>query len=394
MKKTKKLLTDAAYASLKSEGKERRIPDVPMLYMRIQVSGQKSWQMRIKNSQGKWTWYGLGNYPKVSVAEARLKAAEIVAGKIQPVTRKDKVSKLQEEKSELFEDLMWEWVDTKKNIWTPETFHKEVQSIKKHLLPVFGKRKFKDIKTTEWHAFFQKKQRVEKIFNRIEKLLGYVDNAYDYAVYQDRMQRNPVATMKKYLDKGESHNMKHVHIRELPEMIRRIKSYSRRDTGIGLQLLILMFPRPGELRKAKWEQFDFEKKVWLRPKSIMKRRKAHAIPLSPQVIKLLNELKEISKRESDYLFPSRDSVNKPISEGTFTSALNRLGYRGKQNPHGFRHIASTNLNKKFSSKDQVIEAALSHIKGGSKGPYDKTSHYQERIGMMNWWGKYIDSMIE
>ncbi|WP_407306502.1 Arm DNA-binding domain-containing protein [Acinetobacter sp.] len=106
MSQSKKILTDAAYAALKPEGKERRIRDVPRLYMKIQISGKKSWQIRIKNSQGKWTYYGLGSYPSVSLNEARLKAAEIVAGKIQPLTRKEKISKSQEEKKELFEDLV------------------------------------------------------------------------------------------------------------------------------------------------------------------------------------------------------------------------------------------------------------------------------------------------
>lgn len=392
MPQKQKLLTDTEYKALQPEGKERRIRDIPQLYMRIQSSGHKSWQMRIKNDEGKWTWYGLGNYPNVSVADARLQAAGIVARKIQVVTRKEKIKKLQAEKKELFEDMMWEWIDTKKNRWTPQTFHKEVQSIKKHLLPVFGKRKYKDIKTEEWQKFFLKKQRDNQIFNRVEKLLSYVRNAYDYQIHKDNMERNPVIFIKKYLDKGKVEGMKHVQISELPEMLRRIKLYSSREISIGLQLLILMFPRPGELRVAKWDQFDFELNIWRRPGSMLKRGKDHDIPLSPQVIKLLKELKRVSKRESEYLFPSRDSAMKPISNLTFNTALNRMGYKGKQNPHGFRHIASTQLNDILSDKQQVIEACLAHLQGGMIGTYNKGQHFRERIKVMNWWGKYIDSL--
>ena len=122
----------------------------------------------------------------------------------------------------------------------------------------------------------------------------------------------------------------------------------------------------------------------------MKRGIEHGIPLSSQAIKLLKTLQSISKRESDYLFPSRDSVIKPISNLTFNAALNRMGYFGKQNPHGFRHIASTHLNDHYSDREQVIEASLSHLKAGVKGAYDKGSHLRERYEIMQYWSDYID----
>src|SRR5690606_39633648 len=97
------------------------------------------------------------------------------------------------------------------------------------------------------------------------------------------------------------------------------------------------------------------------------------VPLPPQAITLLKELKEIQP-ESEFLFPSRLSVHKTISDMTFNLALNRLGYEGKQNPHGFRHLASTTMNDRFSDKEQVIEVCLAHKKKGVKGVYDKSQH--------------------
>ena len=124
----------------------------------------------------------------------------------------------------------------------------------------------------------------------------------------------------------------------------------------------------------------------------MKRGIEHGIPLSAQVIKLLKTLEVISKRESEYLFPARDTVNKPISNLTFNAALNRMGYLGKQNPHGFRHIASTHLNDQYSDREQVIEAALAHLKLGVKGAYDKGAHLRERYGIMQYWSDYLDKI--
>lgn len=386
----KKLFTDAALVALKAKDKEYRVADIPGLYLKIQVSGKKSWQLRLKNNDDKWTWVGLGSYPDLSLKNARLQAVKYQTGELEIVTRTERLKQVQNDKSELFENLMKDWIDTRKNSWEPATFKKEVQSIEKHLLPIFGKRKFKEIKSSEWLEFFQTKQREEKIFNRIEKLISYCRNAYDLAVFRDKANYNPLVGITKFLDKGESDNMKHVAINELPEMLEKIRGYKSQEISIGLELLIHMFPRPGELRQAKWEQIDFKEKVWIRPSSVMKRGIEHGIPLSTQVIKLLKTLKLISKRESDYLFPSRDSVNKSISNLTFNAALNRIGYLGKQNPHGFRHIASTHLNDHYSDREQVIEAALAHLKSGVKGAYDKGAHLRERYGIMQYWSDYLD----
>lgn len=73
----KRHLSDLKCDALKAKEKEYRVGDVPGLYLRIQTSGKKSWQMRKKNSQGKWAWIGLGTYPEVSLKEAREKVRDI-----------------------------------------------------------------------------------------------------------------------------------------------------------------------------------------------------------------------------------------------------------------------------------------------------------------------------
>lgn len=387
-----KPLTDVAYAAFKAKGRECRIADISGLYMKVQISGKKSWQLRLKNSEGKWTWVGLGSYPEVPVKVARSQALKYQSGELQIVTRTERLKQSIREENELFEHLMRDWIDIKKSTWDPLTFKKEVQSIEKHLLPIFGQRRYKDITSKEWLEFFQTKQRKLKIFNRIEKLISYCRNAYDLAVFKDEIKYNPLLGIQKFLDKSNPGCMKHIHLKDLPEMVEKIRGYRSEEISIGLELLIHLFPRPGELRQAQWNQFDFEERVWIRPGSIMKRGIEHGIPLSDQTVALLIRLKSISKRESEYLFPARDSVNKSISNLTFNAALNRLGYFGKQNPHGFRHIASTKLNDTFSDRAQVIESALAHLKLGVKGAYDKGAHLRERYEVMQYWSNYLENI--
>src|SRR3546814_7248708 len=70
-------LSDTALVNLAPEAGAYRELDSSGLYFRVKPNGQKSWELRYKKPDGKWSWLGLGGYPEVSGALARQKAAEL-----------------------------------------------------------------------------------------------------------------------------------------------------------------------------------------------------------------------------------------------------------------------------------------------------------------------------
>lgn len=399
MKRTaikKRPLSDTTLASLEPEDKDYRELDSNGLYFLVQKKGNKSWQLRYKKPDGKWSWMGLGAYPAISGALARKKANEILnklSNGEMIETKADIRKQAIEQKALLFKNLMYDWLNTKETNWGFDTFDKAKKSIERHIIPKFGNRDFTSISPKEWFDFFQSLQRDLGIYTQTEKLTSYCRNAYDWAKFQEKIKFNPLEGITKHLDKNQGGNMKFVDIDEFPALIRAIRSYPKRDKAIGLELFALLFPRPVELRYATWDQFDLDKAVWIKPAVIMKKDIPHAVPLPRQAIVLLKELLTY-KTESNFLFPGRGSLSEPVSDNTFNTALNRLGYKDRQNPHGFRHIASTQLNNRFSDKEQVVEATLAHLKKGVKGVYDKGAHFEERVGMMQWWADEIDRIVE
>lgn len=390
----KRPLSEKVLATLVPEDKDYRELDGAGLYFVVKTPGTKSWQFRYKNAEGKWAWIGIGAYPKVCAKLARQKAQEYNVALSKGEELKPKKILLNEKKeleSLYFQNLMRDWLDTKSTKWGEATYMKAEKSIYKHIIPIFGKRSYTDISAKEWFDFFQGLQRNLGIHTQIEKLVSYVRGCYDWAKFQGKIDSNPIEGMSKHLDKYESGNMNFIQLEEVPQLLKKIRSNEKRAIGIGLELLILLFPRPGELRCAKWEQFDFKKALWTKPAEVTKTRQEHQVPLSTQAIVLLKELKEIQP-ESDFLFPSRLSVHKTISDMTFNLALNRLGYERKQNPHGFRHLVSTTMNETFSNKAQVIEVCLAHKKKGVKGVYDKSQHLDERRVLMQWWADYLNQL--
>ena len=397
MKRTaikKRPLSDTTLASLDPENKDYRELDGNGLYFRVQPNGKKSWLFRYKKPDGKWSWLGLGAYPMVSALSARKRAVELQEGLSRGQEVKTKVTIKQKQiatNSMMFSTLMTDWLATKVNNWDEVTYDKAVKSINRHIIPEFGHRDYSEITPQEWLGFFKSLQDDLGIYSQIEKLTSYCRSSYNLAKFRGEIASNPLEGMTEFLDKGDRGNMKHIELYELPELIQKIRIHSSRPVSIGLELLVLLFPRPSELREATWDDFNLDQAEWIKPAEKTKTGIIHAVPLSKQAVNLLRELYAF-KTESDLLFPSRDSYEKPISNMTFNVALNRLGYKNRQNPHGFRHIASTAFNNKFSDKGQVVEATLAHLKTGVKGIYDKGAHFEERVEMMQWWADYVEKI--
>ncbi len=387
-------IKDTHIQNIEAEDKEFRISCGSGLYFRVSPTRKITWQVRFKDLQGKWKWLSIGSYPKISLVEAKFKCSEIslkLNNNEEVLSLHDDMTKCLIKKKLTFKDLMSTWLDHKLVNWAPKTFQKEKQSIEKRLFPTFENRDFRKISSEEWLDFFLKLQRDEKIYNRVTKLVTHTRSAYDLAKFKGQVISNPLDGINKYLDKTSHGNMKHVEIEELPKLLNLIRGYSNRSTSIALELLVILFPRPQELRLAKWEDFDLQKKLWIKPAETMKCGIRHVVPLPLQAIQLIQLQKSLCPI-SKYLFSSRDSLSEPISDCTLNNALKNLGYRGKQSPHGFRHIASTALNTKFSSFPQEIEAALAHKKKGVKAIYDKSTHLENRILIMDWRADYLDEI--
>lgn len=160
-----------------------------------------------------------------------------------------------------------------------------------------------------------------------------------------------------------------------------------------LRLMAPLFPRPGELRAAEWNEFDFGKAVWTIPAARAKMRRPHRVPLATQAVAILDQLKRISGR-CELLFPGVRAPDRPISDNTLNAALRRLGY-GKEEAtaHGFRATASSLLNECGKWHPDAIERQLAHVENNDvRRAYARGEHWDERVKMMQWWADNLDEL--
>lgn len=389
-------LSDTVIANLEAELKEYRELDGNGLYIRVKPDGNKSWQLRYKKPNGKWSWLGLGGYPEISGQLARKKAKELLddvsRGENPIITKQERKLQELEQNNATFEILAREWLDTKVNTWVQDTMTRNKGALEKHIFPVLGKRLYTTIKPIEWMNHLKGIQQEQGIYEQVNRVRAMCRDIYDFAKVTGRMDYNPVEGIQKYLQQGKKENMAHVTEQELPTLLRAINNYPTMDVRIGLQLLTMLFCRPTELREAKWDEFDLEQGLWNIPEYRMKKRREHVVPLSTQALAILKEL-QTYQTNSDYLFPSRSDKSKPKSDTVFIMALRRMGYEGRQTPHGFRHIASTLLNNR-GFDERHIEAALAHVKDGVAGVYNKAQYLQDRANMMQWYASHLEEIAD
>ncbi len=176
-------------------------------------------------------------------------------------------------------------------------------------------------------------------------------------------------------------------------------------TRIAVELSLLTFVHSSELRFARWDEFDFERALWRIPaqrteiKGVryshrgMKRKEEHLVPLSRQVLTLMEKLKQLSG-DNERLFPGDHDPKKVMSENTVNNALRAMGYDTKTEVcgHGFRTMARGALGESGLSED-AIERQLSHSERNSVlAAYIHTSeHLDERRLMVQWWVDYLYS---
>lgn len=393
----KRPMSDTVLASLEAETTEYRELDGGGLYLRVKPDGSKSWQLRYKKPDGKWSWLGLGAYGKgdhqLTGEQARRKVRELRDGTVKDgsmlATKRAMRAAEVEAANNTFEHLAREWYAAKRQTWTDGTAVRTIGALEKHVFPVFGKRPYAGILPMEWMDFLRGMEQTG-IIEQTSRVRGMCREIYDLARVTGRAQYNPLEGLHKFLLTKPVENYAHVSADELPALLRAMRAYGTPDVRIGLQLLAMLACRPSELREARWSEFDLDGGLWLIPAERMKRRREHLVPLPAQALALLRELRNISGAYP-LLFPGRSDTTKPRSNTVFLMALRRLGYEGRQTGHGFRHLASTILNENgFDS--QHVEAQLSHVKEGVRGVYDKSTYLEQRKTMMQWYADHLDRL--
>ena len=230
-----------------------------------------------------------------------------------------------------------------------------------------------------------------KIESRKEakQTLTVLSNVFDYAMAMGLAKSNPAARLRKFIAPHIEINHPHLNTEtELSELLRCIDLYSKdRTTSNALLAIIYTAQRRAEIIGAKWEEINFEKRIWTIPAHRMKMKVEQEIPITDSVYSILKAQKGLN---DTFVFPSKYR-NAPIYYEAPLVLLHELGYKRRQTLHGFRHIFSTATHENKFAYD-IIEKQLAHKIQGVRGIYNKADYFDDRVKMMMWYDDYITSL--
>ncbi len=390
-------LTDTAIRNAKPKGKPYKIYDRDRLFVLVHPNGSKYWRLRYKRD-GKEKAFALGAYPSVSLAEARKRSHEahdlLVKG-LDPAEQ----WKAQKTRTNVttFESVARDWLALKKGKLAPSYFVKIEKTIRTNLFPRLGDKPIREVTAgivLECLRAMEARGAVELA----RRCKSYAASIFNYAAALELVPvgYNPARGLTKdVLESRTVQHFPHLIEAELGEFLRTLAEYpGRAETRFAVKLLLLTFVRPGELRAAKWEEFDLEKDapMWRIPAERMKMRFPHMVPLSSQTVETLKELK-IFTGHSAYLFPGGRGRLPYMSENTVNKAIALLGYKGRVVGHGFRATASTILNESRQFHPDAIERQLAHKdRNEIRAIYDRAEHLEERKRLMQWWADKLNAL--
>jgi len=402
-------LTDTALKAAKPREKPYKLFDGEGLYLLINPDGSRWWRFKYRYG-GKEKLLALGTYPDTGLKKARgriQEARSLLGDGIDPAAhRKAEKAARADRQAGSFEIVAREWHTNQSETWADGHAERVMRRLVLYVFPRIGGEPISSITGPQVLGVLQRieERGTVETAHRVKESMGAI---FRYAVATHRATHDPSAALK-----GALKPSKHKSFASITEpakvggLLRAIRGYGGSEVvRLALQLLPLVFVRPGELRSAKWEEFQFgvvpaalgerpdtEHPQWRIPAERMKMREQHLVPLSTQAVAILRELHAITGPEG-YLFPSVRSKRQSISENTINAALRGAGYaKDQMTGHGFRHMASTLLHER-GYRSELIERQLSHgDRNAIRAAYNFAEYLPERRKMMQDWADYLDGL--
>lgn len=390
-------LTDVQIKNIKPSDKAFKLFDGNGLFLQVNPAGSKLWRMKYRYL-GKEKLLSFGPYPVVPLRKAREKREEartlLHDGQDPGLFKQNNRREKELEAASSFKVISNEYLEKLRKEGKAEATLKKLAWLIEKAQSVFGERPIKEI-TARDILVPLKRLEGEGKHETASRLRSTIGRIFRFAVATARAESDPTYALQGAL---VAHKVKsHAAIVDeaaLGQLLQDIRSFNGyRVTILGLELLALLYPRPGELRNASWSEFDFEKAIWSIPAERMKMRREHKIPLPTQAIERLIELKTFSSY-NNLVLPSISNSMRPISDNTMNQALRRMGYSNDQmTSHGFRSSFATLANESNQWNPDAIERALAHVDSNSvRRVYARGAYWDERVRMAQWWANKLDEI--
>ena len=387
-------LTDAKIRALKPKAKAYKVSDFGGLYINVTSKGSKLWRLkyRFNGKEGKLSF---GPYPDVSLKDARnLKdqARSMLANGINPAAAKQAATQKALEKTEhTFNNIADQFIHKSEKDGKSAATLKKLKWLLEDARADFGHMPIIEITAPIILKTLRKREKSEH-YETAHRMRSRIGGVFRFAVASGITDNDPTYALRDALIRPQVKHRAAITSEDgLKRLLLAFDEYSgSRQTVIALRLLLQFACRPGEIRQARWDEFNLETAIWSIPAARMKMRRPHQVPLPASSLTVLKEL-QLLTGWGELLFPAQTSIKKPMSENTLNQALRRMGFSADEaTSHGFRSTFSTFANESGLWSPDAIEAYCARQdRNAVRRAYNRAAYWDERVKLADWWASFL-----
>jgi integrase len=383
-------LKDAEIRTIKPGERPLKLFDGHGLFLLVQPTGSKLWRLKYR-WQGKERLLSLGPYPSLTLAAAREERAEALRclrEGIDPSVRKS----VRGQKGDTLRAIATRWHAGRKGDWTADFAADVWRSLELHVFPTLGDRPIAAITPLELLSVLNplvakgsRKETVRRIRQRLSEICRL-------AILEGLRPDDPASVLVDALPPPKSTPMRAIREQQVGDFLAAVTRAGNLLVTAAIRVQLLTAVRPGEVREARWAEFDLQRAEWTIPAGRMKRRREHVVPLSRQALAVLKDLRALTGHR-EFLFPHRLDASRPFSDNTVNALIDRVGWSGALTAHGLRSLFSTVSNERQFAAPDVIEHALAHVeRSRTKRAYDRGDRLEARRLLMQRWADHVDGL--
>lgn len=271
----------------------------PGFGVRVLASGTCSFIFQYRPTGGKQTKITIGQYPAMSIDDARRAAldhyARVKEGGNPSLERQAG------RKAELVADLADEYCGpyAQARQLKPRTVNDARKLFDRFMIPAIGNRRIVDVSSPEIDAIHGKACKVAGRY-QANRLRAAMSRIFNLAIRANLRTSNPCKGVERF---PEDQRENHLSPAEVKALLKACDEYGDQNAANAIRLLLLCGGRLQETLKAEWSHMDLERGVWRRPSHHTKTKRITTGHLATEVVEMLREMKATSS--SRFLFPGR-----------------------------------------------------------------------------------------
>ena len=398
------LLTELKAHNLASGARPLAHGSVPGLRLEPGATkGQGKWILRfVSPVTGKRRDMGLGRYPVVSIAAARISGAaarDVIAAGKDPIEQREANRAVTRSAVEAmtFEKAARQVHAEQRPGWRNAKHADQwINTLRDYAFPKIGARKVADLTPADFAdvlrpLWLSKPETAGRVKQRCQAVMKW---CWAHGL----VTGNPVDVVNHLLPQQPGKRERVRHQPAMPwshvptfvaDVIRRGPSNVSRAL---LEFIILTAARSGEARAMEWSEVVFEEAVWTVPAGRMKARVVHRVPLSERATEIL-EAQKLLHPDNGLVFPApRGGILSDMALTKFlrdhcapSSDKDRVA-----TAHGFRSSFRDWASEHGYARD-LAERALSHtVSNQVEAAYHRTDLLEQRRSMMDAWGTHVE----